>query len=112
MIDKDADVSWARSQTKSPRPDNRDLTAKAGMHVEQLRNSSKNVASAATDAHNTVKSELCGVMRTHGMESLIQPSSNAAFPKSSAPGVVSTSNPPNVENAIQWIQYSVLGFGL
>lgn len=105
MIDKDAEVSWARCQMESALQNNRDLTAKAEMHADQLRNVKKNAASAATEAHNTFKAELCGVMRRHGMESLVQPSFNAAPPEPPAPGMMSPSNPPNAENATQWIQY-------
>ena len=67
------EVSWARIQMDSALEDNRGLEAKAKMHGEQMAVAVKSAAHAVTAEHNTFKAEICGVLRRHGMESLVAP---------------------------------------
>ena len=85
---------------------NRGLETKAKMHGEQMATAVKNATLAATAEHNTFKSEICGVLRRHGMESLVAPPFNAPHvPEPPAPGATNPSKPPCAEDAVQWIQY-------
>ena len=104
--EQQGEVTWARMQMDSALENNRGLEAKAKMHAEQLAVAVKNAALAVTAEHNTFKSEICGVLRRHGMESLVAPSFNAPHvPEPPAPGATNPSKPPCAENAVQWIQY-------
>ena len=104
--EQQGEVTWARMQMDSALENNRGLEAKAKMHAEQLAVAVKNAALAVTAEHNTFKSEICGVLRRHGMESLVAPPFSAPHvPEPPAPGATNPSKPPCAENAVQWIQY-------
>ena len=106
VSDQEGEVSWARIQMDSALEHSRSLESKAKLHVEQMATAVKSASAAVAAEHNTFKSEICGVLRRHGMESLAAPPFAAPHaPEPTAPGAMNPDKPPCAENAVQWIQY-------